>query len=186
MKIVIIVSFFCLAILFVLFFLPFKIKIKGYLDFLNNNMHYKLKIFNFKIICGKAYINKKAKLCFENENGKLQTGNIAGDLFPFFAGKLFMFLDVVNLNVKFDGGIKDNPFFSALLSGFAISSLASMFSFLKAKNSSAIFYKCINLDFSETKIILWFNGLVVVSLFDILRSYLSARIKFIKISQNNN
>ena len=116
--------------------------------------------------------------------------NLFGDFIPYnsFFMPLFVFilysaLDVFSLDIKVDIGSEDNPALSACFSGFALAFLGSVYGYFKTKNPKAGFKKQVVFLPQENACKIYVLSFIGVSIFNVVRSLILARIERAKSVQ---
>lgn len=184
MKIAILVTFFVCAFLFFISFFPFKLSAKAYIDIAKNGGFYCFRLLGFRILCGRMQIDK-GKLRFENQGGRLQNDPNASTFLPIFVSQLYKNLDVVALDLYFEGGLDDNPDMSAVMCGSVETIVSIIFAYLKTKNDMGSFRKNIAFIPTSTECNFVLDGALAVSLFDIFKSLIAARMELKHLAQTS-
>ena len=173
----------CIVVLVVfLLFFPVKVNLELVADAKENIVAYCVKIFCFRLLCGRMWVGKTG-FVVENQHGRFQGNEQDAKAVPGFVSRLFTKLDFVNMFVAFEVGKKDDAMTSALSCGAIETVFAIVFALLKANNHDSVFERVVCFDVGENKLNFFVDGLVVVTFFDAIKSFASARIDITKRAQ---
>lgn len=182
MKSMLIVFFIALLLLCVVLF-PFKIRVLAHFNLLSLKGYYSLKIWRFKILCGKIE---------QGENGELQVTNanniLKGDFNNPFVKKLSKEIldkiDVKKFEIFFTGGFVNDSYSSAIMCGTMSSVIRSIYGYLSLMYEDVELYEDINPTYNESNLEFTVSGVFSVSLFKLFVAVIGANIKSKKELKN--
>lgn len=172
----------CLIVLIVLF--PFKTRIMGHINLLEQKCYYSVKSWMIKLLCGQIYV----------DNGKLQMNNLdtflTGDIDKVFIKKIsaeiIESLDIKKVEIFFTGGFKENSFSSAILCGMVLSVVETLYGYLSLSFDDVKMYKDITPTFDESNLELTLDIVVSISLIKLIQCFFKASNKVKKIKEAKN
>ena len=178
------IVFFIIVFLMMVVFFPFKTRLMGHLNLIDLKCFYSLKAWIFKLFAGKI-VFKNGKIDMENEE-TLLSKTYNNDYFKIVGKELFSELDVKKLEVFFVGGLKNDSFSSAIMCGFVISLVETIFGVLSLKFDDVKMFKDIQPTFDENNLEFTMDIVVSISLWRVVKCFLNAEKKNKKLKECKN
>lgn len=184
MKTLLIVFFIAILIL-MLFLFPFKIRMAGHLNLIEMKVFYCFKILFFKLLCGMAEVDGFGKIQYKNSNNIFDE-DIDKDFAGSFAREILSELNVKKIELFFTGGLEEDSYSSALICGSVTSIVYGLYGYLSQQYKDVKLYEDITPTFEENNLELTFDVVISVSMLQIIRSIIVAKIKTKKLKELKN
>ena len=184
MKSVLIVFFIVLFFVLIIAF-PFKIRLAGHINLLEMKAYYCFKVWRFKFLCGKTEVDGFGKIKVENSNNMFSK-DIDKDFAKIFIRQIAGRMDVKKIELFFTGGLEEDSYASALMCGGVSSVVYSLYGYLSQQYENVKLYEDITPTFSENNLELTFDAVMAVSLFKIMKSLISTKLKTNRFEEVKN
>ena len=164
-----------MLLIFLLFF-PFLISVDANFDAQEKQVRYLIKFCGIRIIDGRA-VMEGTNVKYYNTRAWFVGDKKVSEILPLFFYILFSALDVLSLDVKVCIGNEDNPAISAWLSGLVLAALGDVYGYFKTKNPKAGFKKNVVFVPQENVCRVYLLSFIGVSIFNVIKSLVLARIE---------
>lgn len=175
----ILIVFFIVSLVLMLFVFPFKARLMGHFNLFEKKGFYSFKAWRIKLLCGKVYLDGNNQLKVENTNNALK-GSYQDEFMKRLGLEILKEMDVKKVELFFSGGFKDNSFSSAIICGGARFIVDIIYSFLSQKYEKVRLIEDISPEFYNDTIELTFDFVVAISIFQILKSLIIAKLNIHK------
>ena len=167
-----------LGVAFVMFLLFFPFLVSAYFDVDANKKigNYCIKFCGIKIICGYAKL-EGTKIEYYNERAWLVGNKKMSEIVPVFVYILLSALDIFSVDIRFVIGSEDNPSYAGIASGLALVTLGCLYGYFKTKNHEASFKKRVAFLTDRDLLKVELCSYVGVSFFNVIKSFVLARIE---------
>lgn len=166
------IVFFIISFLFLIAIFPFKTRLMGHLNLIDLKCYYSLKTWVLKLLCGKIeFIDGKINMVNEET---LISKSYNNEFMKVLGKEILDELDIKKVEVFFSGGFKEDSFSSAIMCGFVLSLVETIFGFLSLKFDDVKMYKDIEPTFEENNLDLTLDIVVSISLWKLLSCFLNA------------
>lgn len=166
----------------VLMFLPIKVSFCIHVDALKNICTYAIYVYFVRFLCGKMRFEGVHLKVF-NEHDRFQNNPPIAKIIPHFVSRLFTRFAAIRVFACFEGGKNDDAAVSAWICGGADSVFCMLFSFLKANNKDCFLDHKVVFKPNENALYTCAKGAFIVTMFDVITSFVFARIDMAKHEQ---
>lgn len=177
----VLIVFFIVTVFIMAMAFPFKTRVITHINLLNAKGFYNLKVMRIKLLTGRFFIDKNDGFTVEN-SADLISSNYNKPFVKSLAKKLLEQIDVKKVELYFTGGLKNDSYITAMVSGIVSSTTEMMFSYLSEKYEDVKLYEDIETTFNDDNLEITFSVVVSVSLIKILISIFKAN-KEVKIGE---
>ncbi len=170
-----IVFFVCLLLLMLLFF-PFKMRLMAHFNLIEMKGFYSFKAWRIKILCGKVYRDAENKFVIENTDNMVKN-RYKDKVTQKFSLLMLKLIDVKKVELFFTGGFKENSFSSALVCSAASLFVDVTYAYLSNKYISVKLIEDVKPTFDEDNFELTFDFVAAVSIFNVIKSAIKAKLE---------
>ena len=179
MQKILIVFFIGFLFLSILVF-PFKIRFMGHANLLELKCFYSVKIWLFKILCGKA-VWEDGQLKVSNDNSIFD--GAYDKKVKILVGELVKKINIKKVELFFTGGFSENSFSSAIVCGSVLSLVETVYGYLSLIYEDVKMYKDIEPTFDNDNLELTVDLVASISIFQILIANIKAFKQLKKIKE---
>lgn len=164
--------------LFLLFIFPLNTKIKLHIDFFGGKAFYSIKILWVKILVGTTYLYG-GKIVIQNTHNLIfkEDKNIRQKE-VYFIEEIVKQINISKLELYFDGGIKSNPFASAMICGNIDSIFCGISAYVITRHPLSHIIVSVSPDFQENTMELSVQSLLEISLLNIVVALIKGKRKY--------
>lgn len=172
MKELLIVFFIVVLIIMAIAF-PFKTRLMTHINFFGEKVFYSFKVMKIKLLTGRMFIDSNDGFVIENSENFF-TAKFKKPFAKEFVNQFLSRLDVKKVETYFVGGLKNDSYSSAMISGFVDSVVKGVYSYLFEKYEFAKLYESVETTFDDDNLEFTIDVVISISLFSILKSILKA------------
>ena len=180
---VFLIVLFAVLFLILIIILPVKMKIGLHANFMNMEGYYWIHLLGVNLLCGKAsFVGEK--FVFQNKNNKIIKNNKMTKDQAEMMKQLLWMIEIVNIDIFKTFGNDENAMNTAIFCGVEGVIFDILESILKTKNRILNVYSIVDPSYVESQNQTTLYVVVKISFFDVIISFIKAKLKKEKSTQS--